>query len=178
MIWIGLLLLSLAQVHVPPAPMAVPEAPGVYLLQNNSSWLALQTAVVSDADAKGLDMFVYTGGYTDMGMHIACRGPHASLRVPIEKPTFHVRKIGALKDASIIRLSVRKDSRVFKTSYSNVSVDNKGGFDKRDIFKLIASENTDGSFSVIPERALPPGEYILVFGNALATYDFGVDKSK
>jgi hypothetical protein len=178
MIWLNLLLFSLVQVPVSPALSAIPEAPGVYVAQSNSNWIALQPAVVSDADAKGLDMFVYTGGYTDMGMHIACRGSRASLRLPMEKPAFYVRKIGSMKDASIIRLSVRKGSRVFKTSFSNVSVDNKGGFDKRDIFKLTASENPDGSFSVIPERALPPGEYILVFGNALAAYDFGVDKSR
>jgi hypothetical protein len=178
MIWLGLLLLSLVQVQKEPSLPTVPEAPGVYYLQNDAGWTALKPAVVSDADAKGLDMFVYTGGYTDMGMHIACLGPRASTRLQIKKPVFSVRKVGSIKDASIIRLAVKKNSRVFKTSFSNVSVDNKGGFDRRDLFKVAVLENPDGSYAVTPEKPLPPGEYIIVFGNAAATYDFGVDKVK
>jgi hypothetical protein len=178
MIWLGLLTLFLSQAVEPSPSPALPEADGVYYRQADSSWVILQPAVILDAKAKGIDMFVYTAGYTDMAMHIACRGPHAATRIPSGKPTFYARGIGSTKDAMLIRMAIAKDSRVLKTSFSNVAVDNKGGFDKHSIYKLGASENPDGFFSLTPDKTLPPGEYLLVFGNASAAYDFGIDKAK
>lgn len=178
MIRIGVLLVLLAQITESTRLPAVPAPPGVYYLQDGSTWMKLQSAVVSDADAKGMDLFVDTGGFTDFGMHVACRGPRASLRILLEKPTFYAREICPVKDAMLIRLTKKKDSRAYNTSFSNVTVENKGGFRKKDITKLVNSENPDGSVSLSPEKPLEPGEYLLVCGNASPAYDFGVDKAK
>ena len=110
-------------------------------------------------------------------MNIACRGPRATMRILLPKPMFYVRGIGPAKDAMLIRLTEKKDSRVFKTSFSNVTVENKGGYRKGDISKLDAIQYPDGSFSVSPEKALAPGEYLLVFSSASTAYDFGIDKA-
>ena len=55
---------------------------------------------------------------------------------------------------------------------------NKEGFRKEDVFKLINRYLPDGFFSVSTEKELPPGEYLLVLGNAVPAYDFGVDRKK
>ena len=178
MFWVDVLILLFAQVAGSLPSPSVPEAAGVYFRQDNAGWIVLQPAVVSDADAKGMKLFVYTGGYTDLGMHVACRGPRAAIRILLQKPTFYVRDIGSSKDALIVRLTQKKDSRKFKTSFSNVTVENKAGFDKQDIFALAPSGNPDGYFALSPERNLPPGEYLLVFGSVSTAYDFGVDKAK
>jgi hypothetical protein len=178
MLWLGILTLFLVQAPKAAPPPDLPEARGIYYRHDSSNWIPLQPAVIADANAKGLELFVNTGGYTDMGMNIACRGSRASLRVLQPNPTFYVRGIGSIKDAMLIRLKRKKNSRVFETSYSRVTVENKGGFDKRDIYKLTESEYADGSFSIQPEEALPRGEYLLVFGNASTAYDFGIDKAK
>jgi hypothetical protein len=178
MFWFNALILFLLQAtEAAPAP-GVPESPGIYYLQNNTNWISLQPAVVADASAEGMELFVYTGGYTDMGMDIACRGPRASVRILLQKPILYVRGIGSIKDAMLVRLTKKKDRRVYKTSFSNVTVENKGGFKKQDIYKLNTSENADGSFSISPEKTVPPGEYLLVFGNTALAYDFGIDKAK
>jgi hypothetical protein len=177
MIWFGVLMLLAAQAVESVAPPPVPEAPGIYILQQ-TKWILLRPAVVADANAKGMELFVYTGGYTDLGMNIACQGARASIRIRDAKPVFHVRDIGSTKDAMLIRMTQKKNSRILKTSFSNVTVDNKGGFKKGDVFNLSGSEESGGVISLSPEKSLPPGEYLLVFGNASKAYDFGIDKSK
>ena len=78
----------------------------------------------------------------------------------------------------LIRLTKKKDQRVIKTAFSNVTMANKEGFRREDVFNLICQESPDGFFSVSPEKTLPPGEYLLVLGNAVPAYDFGVDRKK
>jgi hypothetical protein len=178
MIWLGALILFFVQVSENiPAP-DVPEASGVYYRQNETNWVFLQPAAVSNAKTKGMDFFVYSGGYTDMAMTITCPGARASVRIALQNPTLYVRGIGLAKDAMLVRLKKKTDSRELKTAFSNVTVENKGGFNKRDIYKLTATEYPDGFFSISPEKLLPAGEYLLVFGNASTVYDFGIDKSK
>jgi len=176
MIWFGVWMLLAAQAGEPVSPTPVPEAPGIYYLQQ-TRWIMLQPALVADANAKGMELFVYTGGYTDLGMNIACQGDRAAIRIRDARPVFHVRNIGAIQDAMLIRMKKKKNSRVLKTSFSNVTVDNKGGFKKGDVFNLSGSEQPGGVVSLSPEKPLPPGEYLLVFGNASKAYDFGIDKS-
>ena len=178
MVWLGVLTFFLVQVSEHnPAP-AVPEDSGIYYRQNDTNWIRLQPAAVSNANTKGMEFFVFSGGYTDMAMNITCPGPRASVRITLQKPTLYVRGIGLAKDAMLVRLKKKKDSRELKTAFSKVTVENKGGFNKRDIYKLTATEYPDGFFSVSPEKALPAGEYLLVFGNASTAYDFGIDKAK
>lgn len=170
-----LLLLSLQDADAVPVQGA-PEPPGVYFSRGDSGRIPLKPAVTENAGASGLDLFVYTDGYTDLSINISCPGPRASLRMTEAKPTFYVRAIGSPKDAMIVRLTRKKDKRIYKTTFSNVTVGNKGGFRKKDVFNLVVREDSDGAFSVSPERELPPGEYLVVLGNALPVYDFGVDK--
>jgi hypothetical protein len=178
MIEMSLLFLFLAQAAEAVRMPDVPEAPGVYLLQGQSAWTHLQPAVTSDTNANGLQLFVYTGGYTDLGMNVVCPGSRASLRVFVPQPVLYVRAVGSAKDAMLIRLTKKKGQRVVRTAFSNVTVANKGGFRREDVFKLILQESPNGFFSVSPEKELPPGEYLLVLGNAVPAYDFGIDRKK
>ena len=172
---ISLLIWLLFQAAQAVQPPGMPEAPGVYLRQGDSGWNCLRPAVDSNANATGIQLFVDTGGYTDLGQSVTLSGSRASTRVPFPKPVFYVRAVGSAKDAAIVRLKQKKNSREYKTSFSNVTVQNKGGFRKEDLYKLTSQVFPDGSFSVSPENDLGRGEYLLVLGNAVPTYDFGVD---
>jgi|WetSurMetagenome_2_1015567.scaffolds.fasta_scaffold214299_2 hypothetical protein len=177
MIWLNVLLLLFVQADGAPVPPA-PEKSGIYFHQNTADWVSLQPAVASDSKAKGMGLFVYSDGLTNLGLDITCPGAKASTRLSVPKPTFYSRGVGSAKDAMLIRLTQRKESRICRTSFSNVTVDNKGGFRKGDIQKLETAEYPDGSFSVTPAKELPPGEYLVVFGNTVSGYDFGIDKAK
>jgi hypothetical protein len=178
MINLSFLFLFFAQAADAVRAPDVPETPGVYSLQGESAWLPLQPAVTSDANAKGMQLFVYTEGYTDLGLSVVCPGSRASIRMRVPKPVLYVRAIGSAKDAMLVRLTKRGDQRVIKTAFSNVNTSNKEGFRREDVFKLILQESPDGFFSVSPEKELPPGEYLLVLGNAVPAYDFGIDRKK
>jgi hypothetical protein len=176
MIWPGILMLLLLQ-SIDTAQLAdMPLDQGVYYHPDKSSWVRLPPAIFSKANAKGVDMFVYTAGYTDMGMKLTCPGPRAATRIAVPKPVLFVRGADPSKDAMLIRLKKKKDRRTVETAYSNVTVENKGGFRKGDIYRLNPGELPDGSYSLTPDKNLPEGEYLLVFGNAPTAYDFGVDR--
>jgi hypothetical protein len=178
MIALRLLFLLLVQGGDAVRTPDVPEDPGVYYLQDESVWVPLQPVVTSDANARGLQLFVYTEGYTDLDLNVVCPGSRALIRILVPKPVFYVRAIGSAKDMMLIRLTKKSDRRVVKTSFSNVTMANKGGFRREDVFNLILQESPDGFFSVSPEKKLPPGEYLLVLGNAVPAYDFGIDRKK
>ena len=174
--WLSvLLLLFLPQAAKPSTMPDLPVKPGVYYRQDHANWVSLQPAPVTDAKTKGMGWFIDSGGYTNLGMSIVCRGAKAVVRISVPKPTFFVREVGSSKDIMLIRLTQKRDKRTFQTSSSDATVDNKGGFKKGDIRKMAVVENPDHSFSVTPEEDLKPGEYLLVFGTASAGFDFGID---
>ena len=113
-----------------------------------------------------------------LALMLCVQDPGLLIRILVPKPVLYVRAIGSAKDAMLIRLTKKRDQRVVKTSFSNVTVANKGGFRREDVFKLILQESPDGFFSVSPEKELPSGEYLLVLGNAVPAYDFGIDRKK
>jgi hypothetical protein len=67
---------------------------------------------------------------------------------------------------------------VARVSSNEISADNKGGFKRDDIHRVIAISVAKDAFAVLPEIELKPGEYVLVFGNPSAAYDFGVSPAK
>ncbi len=155
-----------------------PKAPGIYYKLNNAEWISLQPAPVDEMKVRGMEMFVDTGAYTNVKLNVVCRGAKASLRISVPKPTFFVRDTGSAKDVILIRLIQKKDKRTYKMSYDAATIQNKGGFDKGNIHKTVISVNPDNSFLLTPEEDLKPGEYLLVFGNATAGFDFGIDPLK
>jgi hypothetical protein len=155
-----------------------PEASGTYYYQNNANWVPLQPAPIDKMKTKGMELFLATGGYTRLGASGVYHGAKAALRISVPKPTFFVRAAGSYRNAALIRLVQKKDSRTFHTSSSNISIENRGGFNKGDIRKVFVVEYPDSSFSLTPEENLSPGEYLLVFGGAASGFDFGIDKTK
>jgi hypothetical protein len=191
-IW-NLLLILLLQSPNPSDVPNIPTASGVYYRQGGAMWIQLQPASMDKMKTKGMELFVETGGYTDLGISLVCRGAKAALRIPDSKPTFFLRaagapeagapeagapEVGSSKDAMFIRLSQKKDTRVFHASSANSSVENKRGFKSGDMRKVVVSEYPDHSFTVTPEKNLSPGEYLLVFGSAASGFDFGIDRAK
>jgi len=172
---LGLLLLQTTQAAPPPG---IPDPPGVYFRQDEKSWTSLQKAVISATTADGLELFVETGGYTDLGLEAVIQGAKARARFFTPRPTLYVRGAGTPADLTIIQLSRKKRSRTFRTSSGDSTLGNKAGFRKEDIRKISARAYSDGTFSVIPDTDLKPGEYLLVFRDAGNSFDFGIEPKK
>jgi hypothetical protein len=156
----------------------VPATPGVYYRLNDTKWVSLQPAPIDEMKVRGMELFVETGGYTNVGLNVVCLGAKASMRISVPKPIFFVRGTGSAKDVILVRLIQKKDGRTFKMSHEAATVENKGGFKKANIHKTVITVNPDNSFSLTPEESLKPGEYLLVFGYATAGFDFGIDQGK
>lgn len=172
-----LLFLLLQGGQIAQAP-GIPASPGVYYRQNDSRWISVPRALISNTKAKGLGLYVETGGFTNLGTDIVCPGAKASTRLVVQRPTFYIRETGHPKDAMLIRLAQKKASRTFHTSSTDATVENKEGFRKADIRKTIVTEYPDGITSVTLGEDLKPGEYLLVLGATDTSFDFGIDPNR
>jgi hypothetical protein len=155
----------------------IPAVPGIYFMQDDGKWVGIPKAS-AEARAKGLALFVETGGYTNLGTDVALPGAKSAIRIAAPRPVFYVREVGRSKDVILIQLKQKGESRTFRTSSGDATVENKNGFRKADIRKAAVTEYPDGTFSITPERELKPGEYMLVLGDTAAGFDFGIDLKK
>lgn len=167
----GLLLLFLQGAN-PPAP---PSVPGAYSFQGNAGWVAMKIAPVVEMKTQGMKTYVYSGGYTHLGVSIVFRGEKSSLRIPDSLPSFFIRKAQPSEDAIIVRLTQKGGQRVCQTYPSGATQENRKGFKEEDVIKMAVRKNPDSSFMATPESALKPGEYLLVTGDTSSIYDFGID---
>ena len=174
MMILSLLLVLVAQADKAALPPGMPPAPGVYCRQGELPWTKMESAVVSDMKTKGIDAFILTDGYMNLNMTIIYAGSRAPLQIAAPRPAFYVRGAGAAKDALIAQLSRAKDTRTLQTVSSEGGVDNKLGVKKNELRNSTVTVYDDGSFSVVHDEDLKPGEYILLFGSANTGYDFGV----
>lgn len=154
---------------------SLPESPGVYCRKEDGTWVGLKRAVISRTEAGGLDMFVATGGYTDVGAETMIAGARAEIRSSNPRPEFYVKESGLPADVALIRLNSKKRNRVFRTSFGNSSFGNKAGFRKEDLQAIRVTAIGDGSVTIRPEADLAPGEYLLVIGSAANGFDFGIE---
>jgi hypothetical protein len=172
--WLYILLI-LFQIPHPAITAEGPAAPGVCYQQNDGQCIQLQAAVVDEVKAKGIELFNYTGGYTNFSIRVFYRGAKSPLRIVVPKPTFLVRTVGSSKDVALVRLSQKGSLRTFQTSPSDATVENKRGFKKKDILKIDVTESPGYYFSLTPVADLKSGEYLIVFSSAMPGYDFGID---
>ena len=172
---LGMLLLLLLQSVQSGPPRDMPAEPGVYYRQEDGGWVKLNPAVVAQMRHEGVELFVDTGGYTNLGMKGMLQPSRAAARISASRPTLYVRGVGAPGDVVLIQLKRENDRRVFETSSVDATVENKGGFRKKDMRNTAVVVYSDSSFSVTPEQALKEGEYLLCFGYAQSGFDFGVD---
>ncbi len=173
-----LFLLVFMQAAKPAPAPGMPAPAGVYFQQGDVQWTKMGTAAMADMKSKGMGDFLETAGYTNLTVTVTYQDAQAKLQIPSARPVFHVRATGPAKDAMIVLLTRRKDSRTIRTDSSLATVDNRAGFRKDDIQPVNITVYSDDSYSVTPERDLKPGEYALVFGFANAAYDFGIVRPK
>ena len=166
------LLIHLAQSL--PVP-GIPDLPGVHIRKDDASWISLQKASFAKTETKGLDLFIQTGGYTSLDLEVVCPGARAATRLTTPRPVFYVRDAGPSNDVMVIQLTRKKDSRSFRKSSADTTIENKEGLRKKDIRKAAVTKYPDGTFSITPEVDLKPGEYLLALGNTSLSFDFGVD---
>jgi hypothetical protein len=156
----------------------MPADKGVYHRQDDGGWARLNPARIGEVNAEGVELFIDTGGYTSLGMKGVLEAARASFRISTPRPVFYVRGVGIPEDALLIQLKRERNRRIYQTSSADAAIDNKGGFRKKDIRKTAVIVYSDTFFSVTPEQALKPGEYLLLFGYANAGYDFGIDAAE
>lgn len=162
-----------------PSPIpGLPATAGAYYRQEDGAWMKLEPPVSNKSRTKGMGLFIETDGLSNLDMTTIYKGAQARIQIAAPQPVFFVRGVGSAKDAVIVQLTPKKDSRSVETSSSAATVDNKGGFKKGAIRKVLVTVYSDDSFSVIPEDELKPGEYLLAFGNSDVGFDFGVIPAK
>ena len=162
-----------------PAPVpGLPTPAGVYIRQDDAKWIKLDQPVTAKSKTKGMGLFIETDGLSGLGMTTVYYGAEASLEISATRPILYVRGAGSPKEAVIVQLTRKKDSRLLQTSKSDATVENKGGFRKADIRRVTVSVYSDDSFSVTPENELKPGEYLLLFGNSGGAFEFGITAAK
>jgi hypothetical protein len=174
MSYLSLLLFLLMQTAKYPPVAGMPAAAGVYYRQAYAKWIKLEPAPMADMKTKGMGRFIETDGLSNLGMTVVFKGAAASMQISTPQPTFYVRGVGSAKDAIIIQLTRREDSRTIQASSSAASVGNKGGFKKEDIRRVTVIAYSDDSFSATPDEDLKAGEYLLAFAYATAGFDFGI----
>lgn len=161
----------------PPVP-GMPKAEGVYYRQGPDTWIKLEPAPPLSSRMGGLDAYLQTEGLTNLDVDYVYPGGQASLHITETRPTFYVRGVAPAQDALVVRLTRRKDSRTVQTESSASMVGNKGGFKKRAIHTVTVVPYSDGSASITPDEELQPGEYLLAFGYATLSFDFGISKAR
>ena len=149
--------------------------PEVWLLRDGGL-LSLPSVTAAGGKTKGLDNYIYTGGDTNLGMDLSFASQKAVLRITDNMPVFTVHSDGDVSEPVLVRLKKKKDRRILRMQPSSATIDNKYGFRKQDIMRLVLTVNPDKSFTMQPERSLKPGEYIIVTGSPNSGCDFGVDK--
>jgi hypothetical protein len=162
----------IAQAPAPPA--GLPADAGVYYHRGETRWVALTRPVLAETRTAGMEHFLDTYGWSNLNRTIVFQGAAAGIRIPDPKPTFYIRGIGSAQDVLIAQLTARKDSREIRADSTSASVNNKEGFKRGSIYRLTATVLAKDLYSVTPEQNLKPGEYLLVFGHAETSFEFGV----
>ena len=144
--------------------------------KDGDNWALMHPASVRGANTRGFDMFIYTGGYTDLGMDVTFDNPKAPLRILSKTPEFMIHSTGDDEvEPVLVRLQKKKDRRVCRAKLSATAVDNRYGFHKSDIVRITVTVNSDNSVLVRPEQRLKAGEYLLVLDAPASGWDFGID---
>ena len=172
-----LLFLSM-QAEKPAPPQGMPSDPGVFLRQSDGQWLKLAQVPAAEMKTKGLGTYLETDGLSNLAVTIVYKGAKAPLQIASARPTLYVRGVGSAADAMIVKFSRQKESRTLQSSSSAGNVENRGGFNRKDIQMTSVLIYSDHSFSVTPQQDLKPGEYLFLFGFANSGFDFGVVPAK
>jgi len=176
--FVGLVFVLLVQAAKPAPPADLPAGPGVFCRQDASPWVRLEPAVITDTQSKGMDLFLQTGGFYNPDLTLVYKGPRARLQLSALRPVFFVRGAGSARDAAIVALTRRKDTRTLQTSAAAVTVDNKVGISRKHLRRTALTVYSDDSFTVSPDEDLKPGEYVLLLGLSNAGFDFGIRPEK
>ncbi len=158
--------------------LSMPEGNGVFVRSGAGGWIKLERAKTDDSKAHGMGRFLETDGLSGLNMTLEYHGTRAAIQISERRPTFHVRGIGSAKEALIVQLTRKKDSREVKIDTTEASSDNKVGFKRGEIRRVATASLSKTAFTVVPDLELKPGEYLLVLGDATAIFDFGVSPSK
>ena len=159
-------------------PAGLPVEPGVYVRVDTTKWVKLTEAPAADSRIRGMNVFVETGGQTNLDMTFVFSGAKAGVQLAERRPVFYVRRIGDPKEALIVKLETGSSKRTAKASHKSASTGNKAGFRSGDIRPVTTAAVAPGVFSVSPSDPLKPGEYFLTFGATVTVFDFGIERGK
>jgi hypothetical protein len=152
----------------------MPDGNGVFFREGTSGWTRLEHAKMEDSRAHGMGHFIDTNGMTRLSVTLSYSGAQAAIQISSPKPTFFVRGMGSAREALIVQVTRKKDSREAKVDSTEATFDNKMGFKRGEIHRVTTSPLSKTSFTVIPDERLKPGEYLLVLGGDDTVFDFGV----
>ncbi len=152
------------------------QAPaGVFYRPDNGGQIEMRKTQASESKAGDIDRFLMNAGLGGLNATYIYAGGRADLQIKEKKPVFRICGTGVGKDAVIVQLTQKKDSRTIQTNSAEASSDNRMGYRRSDIFRLsLSAADREGCHAAKPDLELKPGEYLLSIGSSLSTYDFGI----
>jgi hypothetical protein len=163
-----------------PAGSMTPGVPGyaaregIFYDPGNSPWIELSKAQALESKAGNIDKYLMTAGLSGLNATHIYSKEHADIQIKETKPTFHLCGSLESKDAIIVQLTRRQDSRSIQTNSGEASSDNRMGYRRSDLFRVSLSAEPSGCISAKADLELKPGEYLLSVGSSPSAYDFGI----
>lgn len=151
-----------------------PEREGVFYQPGNGQWIELREAQASESKAGDIDRYLMTAGLAGLSATYIYSGAHADFQIKEKRPTFHLCGSNDSKNAIIVQLTRKQDSRTIQTNSGEASSDNRMGYRRPDLFRVSLSAVSSGCFSAKSDLELEPGEYLLSVGSSASAYDFGI----
>jgi hypothetical protein len=177
----------------PPAPTPVrePESekptrePGFYVSVEGKEVL-LDPSVVTGSKV-GMMGVIVTGGFGKVKEKAVVRGAKSNARVSAPTEFVFVAGNGLThpNELSIVKFSIEKGSRVFQVGEVGMFTGAKTGISDKDTIPFKAEKIGPGTFKLVLDKPLEPGEYAFMCGSLLQVsatgttgkiWDFGIDK--
>jgi hypothetical protein len=165
---------SVSTVLADEEALLIPPEEGVFYHQSNGSWIKLKKALAAESKTGSVGRYLMSDGLAGLNTTYIYRGEHAELQIVGRRPTLYVRGSNYSKEAVIVQLARKRESREMQTSSDEASSDNKAGYKRKDISRVSISALSRDCFAVTPDLELRPGEYLLSIGSPPTTFDFGI----
>ncbi len=186
----GCVLAALGQTAATISAPAAPAAPGVYLLASSPGsvpgselepdpWLRLDSTLPSNVKAERSTLSVLAGA-TQQATLAEYIGTQAQFRTWDRQPVLCINRMERTADPVLVRLKPKKDKNLRDLDLGTVRATLMVGASlaqagNSEVVPMNEAPRGDGCDLFQPARALPPGEYAIIFGpDDLAAYAFGV----
>lgn len=191
------IMMIMSGIEPPPPPVTAPtpapkieptvptREPGFYISVTGKE-TPLDPSVITGGKV-GTKRMMLTGGFGKAKMKAIVKGERASIRVSMPTDLIFVAGNGLShpNEISIVKFGIEDKSRVFQVGETGAFSGVRSGIRDEDSMPYKAEKIGPGTFKLVLDKPLPPGEYALMSaamvqvslaGTSGKLWDFGVDR--